>query len=189
MKNHNMVKYETNRNAIVFWCTPADENEKAALAFNDFILGLSENKKVFFHAYRLPEENVSKMIDPAVILEKAATLSDPFNTFFHLRDARVNIKEFEWASSSEIYFFEPIVEWTDFLATSVITGSEKLMEKGLLSAQFSVLDQGADYWFKSNKCYESKVLELFENLSNLGYEIKHSLMEETRRRKKIKAST
>lgn len=170
--NKEFLKYNIENDSIVFWCTPVDGNDVATILLNDFLLDISKERKVFFHAYRLPD--AFKIIDPAVILAKAEVLLDPFNTFFHLSVAKVKSNCLEWASKSTIYYFEDQVEWLDFLATSVIAQPKKLIKKRLLFAHFTTVDQGADLWFECNRNYEKKVFQLFESMSSLGWEIKRS---------------
>ncbi len=169
-----ILKYRTKANSIVFWCPGIEENNEVTILLNDFLLDISKERKVFFHGYRLPHKDDREIIDPAVILAKAEILLDPFNTFFHLSDARIKINHFDCACEATIYYFDNKVEWSDFLATSVIHKPIKLIEKGILSAHFTSNDHGADFWFECNKTYEKKVLQLFENMRNLGYEIKRS---------------
>lgn len=168
------LTYKIEDDLISFWCNPADGNSMAATLFDDFLLDLSEGKKVFLYGYRLPDEEVHKIISCDAILTKAKVLLDPFKSFFHLSAAKVNSDCFDHASTTTIYYFNEDVEWTDFLATWAILKPKKFMKKGMLPAYFVSGDQGADFWFSCNRTYESKVFQLFEDLSKAGYEIKQS---------------
>ena len=169
------MKYMLKDDSVIFWCTGIEEDEDAvASLINGFLLDLSEKHKVFLHAYRLPYEDVFKLINPAAILERAeALLESSKASYFHLKSAQVNSKYFAYATESIVYYFEDTVEWSDFLATR-IDKPTKLIKEGLLSAYFASVDQGADFWFESNRVYEQEVLRLFEHLSNLGYIIRQS---------------
>ncbi len=170
-----ILKYNIKADYIEFWCTSVvDENNAVATLFNDFLFDISKERRVYFYAYRLPCEDEHKMIDATVILAKTGILLDPFKTFFHLSDAKVNIERFDCACEAMMYYFKNEVKWSDFLASSVISRPEELIKKGILSACFSTTDQGADFWFECNKTYEKKVLQLFECLSNRGCEIEPS---------------
>lgn len=170
-----ILKYKIKADSITFWCSAVDENKEAAKLLNKFLFDISKERKVFFHGYRLPYEDALKIIDPSVILEKAQILSDPFNIFFYLSKAKVDVSSFDCACEAAIYFFESTVEWSDFLATSVINKPMELIKKGILSAYFATVDQGADIWFECNRTYEGKALQLFKRMSDLGYEVKSSV--------------
>jgi hypothetical protein len=83
----NVLKYNIKADLIFFWCSGIDENKDATILFNDFLLDTSKDHEVFFHAYRLPD--VCEIIDVNSIISKAGILLDPFNTFFHLQEAKV----------------------------------------------------------------------------------------------------
>jgi hypothetical protein len=167
-----ILKYEIRADSIAFWCTGIDGNSADAILLNDFILDMSREKNVFFHSYRLPNQDVPKMIEQSVILKKAEVLQDPFNTYFQLSEAKVKISCFYWACETNIYYFDNKIEWSDFLAAAPIKKPIELIQKGMLSAHFTTVDQGADYWFESNTSYEKKIMRLLESMSDLGYKIK-----------------
>lgn len=176
-----ILEYQIREKSIVFHCSGLDEDNRAdknnnaiGELFNQFLLELSEDHKVFFHAYRLPEEDVKKLIDPNEILEKAEVFLDPFQTFFYLKSAKIRSTYCGRACNADIYYFDRKTEWTDFLASSVITHPVKLVEKGVLSARFSSCDCGADFYFVCNKTYENRVLQLIEKMASLGYGEKRS---------------
>ncbi len=167
------LNYKIKSNLIVFWCSSAvDENTAAATLLNDFLLDISKEQKVYFYGYHLPDKDEQEIIDPAVILAKAEVLLEPTKTFYHLSEAKVKVERFDCAYEATIYYFKDEVEWSEFLATSVIARPKKLIANGILSAHFSTTNQGADVWFESNKNYEQRVLQLFKDLSDLGCEIK-----------------
>jgi len=170
--NKDVLKYDIKAESIIFWCSGIDESKDATILFNNFLLDLSKGKEIFFHAYRLPDEY--EIIDENVIMSKAGILLDPFNTFFHLKEAKVKSNCFDNACEATIYYFDKRINWTDFLATSSSINSVQLIKEGLLFARFSCLDQGADFWFECNKNYKQKVLQLFDCMSSLGWEIERS---------------
>lgn len=129
-------------------------------------------KKIFFHGYRLPEEYLSQIVDTKVILEKSEIINDPFNIFLRLSDAKININHFDCACESMIYYFDNKVNWTDFLATSIISQPQKYIKEGILIAYFASVDQGADYWFECSKDYKENVLILLRTLTALGCRVK-----------------
>lgn len=168
----NILEYNIKGDSIFFWSSGIDENKDATILFNNFLLDTSKDHEVFFHAYRLPD--VCDIIDINAIISKAEILLDPFNTFFHLKEARVKSNSFDNACQAKIYYFDKRVNWNDFLVTSSRIKSSELIKAGLLSAQFSSLDQSADFWFECSRKYESKVLQLIEEMSGLGWVIKKS---------------
>ena len=174
-KAYGYLRYNTKKESVVFYCNGCnrDEPELAAL-LNGFLLALSKERKVFFHAYRLPESDEPRIMDPAVVLERAERLLDPFNTFFYLSEAKMQVDQFEWACEAAIYFFKNEVEWPGFLASSIIERPIKLIENEILSAHFTIFDHGAHYWFECNKMYEKEVLQLIESMSELGYDVQQS---------------
>lgn len=167
-----LLKYTIKADTITFWCNGIDEKDNAITSIlNKFFLDLSKEKKVFFHGYRLPDEDIPKLIEPSVILAKAEDLLNPFHIFLHLSNAKIKSNHFDYACETTIYYFENEVKWSDFLAASIVNQPLKLIKKGILSAYFISGDQGADFWFGCNKTYEKRVLQLFECMSELGYEI------------------
>ncbi|WP_279002819.1 hypothetical protein, partial [Ruminococcus bicirculans (ex Wegman et al. 2014)] len=107
-----------------------------------------------------------------VILEKSEIINDPFNIFLRLSDAKININHFDCACESMIYYFDNKVNWTDFLATSIISQPQKYIKEGILIAYFASVDQGADYWFECSKDYKENVLILLRTLTALGCRVK-----------------
>lgn len=167
------LRYTIKADTITFWCSGVDENDTAAGAlFNDFLFDISKERKVFFHGYRLADEDIPELIEPSVIIDKAKNVLNTFHTFLYLSDAKIKSNHLDYACEATIYYFENEVSWYDFLATSVIDKPVKLVKKGILSAYFISGDQGADFWFGCNKAYEKRVLQLFECLSASGYKIK-----------------
>lgn len=168
----NVLKYNIKADSIFFLCSGIDKNKDATILFNDFLLDASKDHEVFFHAYRLPD--VCEIIDVNAIISKAETLLDPFNTFFHLQEARIISNSFDNACNATIYYFDKRVNWADFLATSSRIKTAELIKAGLLFAHFSSLDHGADLWFECSRKHESTVLQLIEKISRLGWEINRS---------------
>jgi hypothetical protein len=173
------LRYNIKKDSIVFYCIGIGIEDRfyknhAAVTtlFNDFLLGLSKEKKVFVEAYRLPDE--LEIFDSTVILSRAEVLLNPFLTFFHLSEAKMQTNQLEWARDTHLYYFKPEVEWTDFLATVSIDRPIKLIKNGILSAHFSSTEHAGDFWFESNKTYEAEVLQLIESLSKLGFSAKPS---------------
>ncbi|MCM1045526.1 MAG: hypothetical protein NC417_08435 [Candidatus Gastranaerophilales bacterium] len=72
---------------ITYTCTVADSESTAAL-FCDLLLEFSKEHTVFFMAHQLPNECVTKIFDPSIILEQAESLCHPIRTFLHLGEAR-----------------------------------------------------------------------------------------------------
>ena len=167
------LNYKIKANTITFWCTDIDVNEKTVAALlEDFFLDMSKERKIFLYGNQLSDGYTVKLLDPLVILKKAQSLTDPFQTFYYLSEAKIKSNYFQYASSVTIYYFENEVEWLDFLATSVIEKPRKLIKKGILSARFSSVNHGTDFWFECNKVHEKRVLQLLEDISNLGYNVK-----------------
>lgn len=170
--NEVFVKYRIDKDSIVFWTSDINENISAAKVLNEFLYDFSKGKKIFFHGYRLPEEYLSQIVDTKVILEKSEIINDPFNIFLRLSDAKININHFDCACESMIYYFDNKVNWTDFLATSIISQPQKYIKEGILIAYFASVDQGADYWFECSKDYKENVLILLRTLTALGCRVK-----------------
>lgn len=165
-----MVKYNIEKETVLFWCTGIDEDSKETILFNDFLLETSKNHNVFIHTYRLP--NIYDIIDKELIISKSDILLDPFSSFYHIKEARFKSNYFSNACETKIYYFDKKVNWADFLSTYPKVNTEKLMQEGLLSACFCSVDQGADFWFECNKSLEKKVLNFFKDLSGFAYDIK-----------------
>lgn len=85
-----LIKYRINKKTIIFWCSGIIENNSVATVFNKFLYDFSKGKNVFFYSYRLPEEELPKMIDTNAILDKAETICNPFHVFLKLSDAKIN---------------------------------------------------------------------------------------------------
>ena len=171
------LKYTVKADSISFKCTGLEEtDELIAKVFNEFLQNISIEKKNFFHGYRLCENEITEIMDIATVLEKADNLIYPYHTFLHLREARIRSNHLYRVCEATIYYFEDKVKWTDFLASSLNAVSndeiKKLIRKGKLEACFMSVDGGADFWFECNKSYEGQVLQFFEKLANVGYEIK-----------------
>lgn len=182
VSDSGILRYQIKANAIIVYCSGLDEdnqfnknNNAIGELLNDFLLELSEGRKVFCYAYRLSKEDEKELICPDVILEKVQTLIEPFNNaFFYLKSAKIRSTYCGRACNTDIYYFDNAVEWTDFLASSVIRCPIKLIDKGVLSAMFSSCDHGSDFWLICSKAYESKVMNLIDRMSDLGYEVKRS---------------
>lgn len=183
----DILEYQMKENLIYFHCSGLDEddcgnknNRAVGELFNAFLLELSEGKKVFFQGYRFFGEE-TKVVDPGVILEKAEILLNPSLIFLELKSAKIDSLEFHRGCEGGIYYFDSKVEWTDFLASSPVHHPEKLIEKGLLSAVFSFGEFGIDFYFWCSRTYESRVLQLFEELAASGYEVKRCMVRNKRR--------
>ena len=131
------LRYKTKSNSIIFWCSGLDfdnkfdkNNDATAALLREFFIGLSKERKVFFYAYRLPDE--TWIIDHNVILSRAERLLDPYNTFFYLSEARIQTNQFGSACNTELFFFRNDVEWLDFLATAYIENPTQLLKSGIL---------------------------------------------------------
>ena len=121
IEDYNYYEYAIKDDIISFKCGGIDEDEKTVAAmFDNFFLDMSKERKIFLYSYRLPEAYAVKLMDPSVIIEKAGILADPFQTFYHLSEAKIRSIYFQYASSVTIYYFENKVEWPNFLATSDI---------------------------------------------------------------------
>ena len=92
------------------------------------------------------------------------------DNFFHLCLDKGDI--IDCACESMIYYFDNKVNWTDFLATSIISQPQKYIKEGILIAYFASVDQGADYWFECSKDYKENVLILLRTLTALGCRVK-----------------
>lgn len=168
-----MLKYSVKSNIITVECAGLNETDyQIASVLNRFLLYISKDKNVFFHGYRLWNKEKTRIIEPSVIIEEAKDLVEPFHTYLHLKEANVKSNFFCDVCEATIYYFENSVRWTDFLASSKNVEPQKLIEKGILSAYFTVGDYGADLWFGCSRVYEKQVLQLIEDMANLGYEIK-----------------
>ena len=173
-----MLKYNIAADKIDVCYSGIEYNVETADAVNKFIFEISKGKNVFLYTYRLPDEDLSKLVDSSVVLNTAKDLLNPHNAFFQLKEAIVESKNFDCACEAVIYCFENNVSWTDFLASSVIEKPMKCIEKGLLAAYFISGDQGADFWFGCNRIYESEALDLIEKLKNedlKGKKAKHGM--------------
>ena len=142
--NEVFVKYRIDKDSIVFWTSDINENISAAKVLNEFLYDFSKGK----------------------------IINDPFNIFLRLSDAKININHFDCACESMIYYFDNKVNWTDFLATSIISQPQKYIKEGILIAYFASVDQGADYWFECSKDYKENVLILLRTLTALGCRVK-----------------
>ena len=174
-KKYNEMQYNIKFDTIIFFCSTFVLEEDNALTslINDFLLSISKDHQVFFYGFY--PNNEEKLIDTNVILERAESISEPYKRFFHLSEAKVDINPlFDCGCMNTIYYFAEEVKWADFLAASVIEQPINLIKKGKLSAFFSISNHGGDYWLVCSKAYEEKVMQLFESISDLGYEVKHS---------------
>lgn len=178
-KNQNSLYYEIKADSIMFACDAIDgykenENPVATHLIYDLLFELSEGHRVFMDAYRLPYE--AEIIDPSTILARTEAISDPFHTYFHLGEAKVNAANAFWAVDSTIYFFEKSVKWVDFLASFPIERLErlelkKLIQSGKLDAYFEMYDHGSDYIFECSRAHERRLLQFFEDMAGAGYEV------------------
>lgn len=171
---YNRLEYRMDSDSIALWCSGIDSDKELATVIQKFLLNMSKEHRVFFYGYRLPCEDVSKIIDPGVILEKAETILDPFHTFFYLSEAKMDIINTDYACETVLYFFEKDVEWNDFLVTWGMSDQMKSGRTPKLSAYFITADHGADYYFRCSNEYEKSVLQLLENMSKCGCEIASS---------------
>lgn len=172
------LNYQIHKDSVLFICDGIDGNEKfrntaAADVINNLLLELSKGHAVFFAAYRLPDECVEEIFDAAVIIERAQVLLDPFHTFFHFREAKVNVANMFWAVEGTLYFFEEDVKWTDFLASSEIEDSklQKLLKSGKLHAYFQMYDHVSVYRCECGRAYEEGLRQFFEDMANAGYRV------------------
>lgn len=178
----DILEYKIGEEMISFHCPGLDEDDRfnknnnaVGELFNAFLLELSEGKKVFFEGYRFFGEE-TKVVEPGVIVEKAEALDSSFcKVFLYLERARVNSLNFHYGCEGSIYYFDSKVKWTDFLASLPVRKPEKLVKEGLLSALFSYGEFGGHFDFWCSKIYEERVLQLFEELSALGYKVRRSL--------------
>lgn len=175
----DILEYQVKEKSIYFHCPGLCEEDcvnktKNTIGelFNAFLFGLSENRKVFFHGYRFFGEE-TKVVNPDIILEKAEIFLNPSHVFLELQSAKISSLDFYRACEADIYYFDNHVKWTDFLVSSPIKHPIELVEKGILSALFSYGEFGGEFYFVCNKTYESKVLQLFADLSALGYKVKN----------------
>jgi len=175
MNNPEFVKYVCKDGRIAFHCTGLDDNEvEIAEVFKSFLLDISKERKVFFYGYRLAEQDIPKVIDPAVILEKAKVLLNPLEFYFHLSEARVNVNFSSLACNTFLYYFDETVEWLDFLATSPVDRMKQLLRAGVLSARFTSNDHGSYYRFEGGETHKERCLQLFESLAKLGFDIERT---------------
>lgn len=171
---YNRLEYMIESGSIAFRCSGIDRDKELAAVIQNFLLDMSKEHKVFFYGYRLPCGNVSKIIDPDVIVEKAENMADPFHIFFYLSEAKLDIINTDYACETVLYFFEKDVKWNDFLVTSNMSNQMKTGKIPKLSAYFITADQGADYYFRCSRIYEKNVVQLLENMSKHGCEIARS---------------
>lgn len=177
-KYKDELKYEIRSNSVIITCDAIDDKEKykniaAADLVNNLLLELSKDHAVFFAAYRLSNANVKDIFDPMVILDQAEILLDPFHTFFHLCEAKIEVANTFWAAECALYFFEKNVKWTDFLASSSIedTKRAKLMKIGKLRGYFQVLDN-SEYLLECGRDYEDRLKIFAEDMEKTGYVVK-----------------
>jgi len=169
------LKYNVTKNAVIFMCRGIEEGGQYAL-FDEFFLDLSKGRRTFFSGYRLFEPDAA--IDPAAVVAKSGVLLDKFTAIYHLSEAAVKSAGFNTATSVDMYFFDPKVEWSDFLATMPILGTKgllgNLMDYDLLSACFSSQKQGSLFSFICGKQHEKQVFAFFEKLSAAGWKVEES---------------
>lgn len=178
----NNLKYQIKGKSLAFCCSGLEEdnrsdknNNAVGELLDGFLLELSGDRKIFFHGYRLPSADEGVLIDPEVILERAEVLMNPFESFLWLERAKVRSIYFGRACETDIYYFNPKVKWTDFLASAFQLRPMKLVEEGILAAHFSSGEHGAEFHFECGKAYEGRVRELIQGMEGLGYQIKRSI--------------
>lgn len=172
----NWLKYKKTSDYCILWCTHDESIRASSDVLNEFLVEISTNNKVFIHTYRLPYEDVPKIINQSSVITKSQVLQDPFNTFFYLSEAKINSALLNNACEFIVYFFNRRVEWTEFLATSPIPTLKykKMIKDGLLSACFMSVDHGADIWFECSQELFGETFCLIKNMSNLGWKVKKS---------------
>lgn len=171
--NEIQVHYRTNKKTISFWCGGGSDIDFVPVdaALSEFLHDFSKGKKVFFHGYGLPEEELPNVVSTDRIQEKAEMLLAPYHIFLNLSDAKVNTAHFHCAHSISVFYFDEKVKWVDFLPISAVL-SRKNIEKGKLLACFDSVDHGADFLFECSRDYEDNMLTLFRTLSDLGCTVK-----------------
>lgn len=172
VKNEAWIEYCTNKKAISFWGSGfVDEEERPfAMAFNDFLYGLSRGKKVFLSGYRFFEEDFAKVVDAGRILDRAEVLLNPFLVFLNVSGAKINTHHCDCACQIDVWYFDDKVEWVDFLATDK-QHLWKMSQKALV-AHFQADDHGAGFYFRCGRDQEESVLKLLRTLSDLGCKVK-----------------
>lgn len=176
MKNNtssSLLYYCIKRDNIICCCSGLNKDEKeAANIFDDFLLDISKGSNVFLHTYRLSD--ISDIVDYKTVISRADILLDPYNSYFHLAEAKVKSERFSDDTCCELQFFfcNKDVKWEDFLATSAFKMQKKLFKSGLLSGVFNVGDHGADFAFEFDKTYAEKIFDFFDKLDKWGWQIK-----------------
>lgn len=174
VKDEVWMDYRTDKKTIELWCSDVGNASVAAL-LNLFLRDLSKGKQVFLRVHGLPNEDPAKTFDTGAILEKAQSLVDPLDVFFNVSGAGMDISRLDHACGTFVYYFDDKVKWADFLASSdahrlkeLVKDAKKYIKRGMLSAYFASMDQGADFRMECSKDCEENVLALLRELSGSG---------------------
>ncbi len=170
--HYDMLKYRMEADYICFWCSCASENQRATARLNRFLSAIAEPDSVFFYGYRLPEDAKARLLGEGTIAKQLEPDTDLFHAFFKLHTVRMDLTHAECASQTNLYYLHAGQNETNFCIRSAEQEIKALIQTGVLSACFSTLDQGADYWFQSNGTYRQDILALLRDLEQAGCSIK-----------------
>ena len=169
---YDMLKYRMDADYICLWCSCAAENQRATAILNDFLAEIATSDPVFFYGYRLPEAAQAKLLGDGTIAKRLEPSAEPFHTYLQLHTVKMDVTYAECATQTSLYYRKAGQARSDFSFPSAETEIKALIQAGILSACFSTLDQGADYWFQSDGTYTQKVRSLLQDLQQAGCKIK-----------------